>query len=165
MRKLLLVGATLSIAAAAACGGSRAPAGPPPPPFYRPAVALREVRVAGLGITGGSLDVVLNVWNPNDYGLQSPRVAYRIMTGDVKLGSGVHDSDIFIDGRDSALVAFPVRFTYLSIGRAGREMLEMGTIDYRVLGDIDVDTPYGRFRFPYDRTGRFASLTAMRIPR
>lgn len=164
MRKLLLFGASASILAAAACGGSRAPAGPPPPPFYRPTVALREVRVAGFGITGGSLDVVLNVWNPNGYGLQSPRVAYRIMTGKVQLGSGVYDSDIFIDSRDSALVAFPVNFSYLSIGRAGREMLETGSVDYRVLGDIDVDTPYGRWSFPYDRTGRFASLTAVRLP-
>lgn len=165
MRKLLVFGATISLAAAVGCGGKRAPAGPPPPPFDRPEIALREVRVAGLGITGGSLDVVLNVWNPNHYGLQSPRVAYRIMTGDVQLGSGVHDSDIYIEGGDSALVAFPVKFTYLSIGRAGREMLQMGTIDYRVLGDIDVDTPYGRYRFPYDRTGRFASLMALKLPR
>ena len=165
MNKLFVLGITTAILAVApGCGGSRAPAGPPPPPFYRPTVALREVRLAGLGITGGSMDVVLNVWNPNGYGLQSPRVEYRIMTGDIKLGSGVHDSDIFIESRDSALVSFPVNFSYLSIGRAGREMLNSGTVDYRVLGDIDVDTPYGRYTFPYDRNGRFASLTAVRLP-
>ena len=165
MRKLLALGAAASLLATAACGGSRAPAGPPPPPFHRPVVALRDVRMAGLGITGGSVDVVLNVWNPNDYGLQSPRVEYDIYAGNVRLGSGVHDSDLYVESGDSVLVAFPVKFTYLSIGRAGRQLLDMGTVDYRVLGDITVGTPYGRYTFPYDRNGRFASLMAVKLPR
>ena len=121
--------------------------------------------MAGLGITGGSVDVVLSVWNPNFYGLQSPRVAYEIFAGDVRLGTGVYDSDIYVESGDSVQVAFPVKFTYLSIGRAGRQMLDMGTVDYRVLGDITVGTPYGRYTFPYDRNGRFASLMALKFPR
>ena len=165
MRSILVLGSAVSLLASAACGGSRAPAGPPPPPFHRPVVALREVRMAGLGITGGTVDVVLNVSNPNGYDLYQPRVAYRVMMGDVQLGSGVHDSDLELAAGDSALVAFPVKFTYLSIGRAGREMLDMGTVDYRVIGEITVGTPYGRYSFPYDRNGRFASLMAMRFPR
>jgi hypothetical protein len=35
-------------------------------------------------------------------------------------------------------------------------------VNYRVLGDVTVATPVGNFTRPYDRTGRFSTLSGAR---
>ena len=60
---------------------------------------------------------------------------------------------------DSSLVRLPVRFTYVGLGAAGRSLLMAGTVNYRVRGDFTVATPLGNFTRPYDRTGRYSSVS------
>ncbi|MGH7663094.1 MAG: LEA type 2 family protein [Gemmatimonadaceae bacterium] len=162
MRSLLLAAAVASVAASIACGSSRHDPPEPLPPFDQPAVSLRDVRLAGVGITGGSMDLELGVYNPNFYDLEQPRVTYRVFVDDTELGDGIYDADVTVLAEDSATVTMPMSFSYLSVGRAGRALLDRGAVNYRVIGHITVGTPYGRIRFPYDRVGRFATLTAQR---
>lgn len=145
------------VVAFTACGGSREEAGPAVP-FTQPDVALRDVRVRGLGLSGSALDLELRVANPNGYALETPRVSYRVYLGDVELAKGMTDLSVTVAGNDSALVRVPATVGYLAMQRAGRELLGTGAAPYRVLGRITVGTPYGRLTFPYDRAGRFATL-------
>lgn len=154
----------LLLAAATACasGGSNNtrndPPAPPPPPFDRPMVALRDVHVNGVGITGGSMKVALRVYNPNDYRLVEPRVFYRVYVEGDRVAAGFYDVNTEVPPRDSAIFEVPVSFRYTSVGQAGRAMVNSGAITYRVLGTIVVGTPYGRLGSPYDRAGQFAAL-------
>ena len=164
MRRLLIAAAWASAALGLACssGGTRTTSSTADaqPPFYRPVVGLRSVRFAGAGITGGTMDLVLNVYNPNDYRLLSPRISYRVMVDDTELGRGVYDADATVLPADSVSLRVPVEVDYSSIGRGARAMLGNGSVTYRVLGHIYVDTPYGRLAAPYDRIGRFSPMTA-----
>lgn len=166
MRRLVFAATLASAALGLACasggngGAAATSAAPAPPPFFRPVVALRSVRFAGAGITGGTMDVVLSVYNPNDYRLLSPRVVYRVMVDDTELGRGTYDSDAALLPDDSVTLRVPVDVQYLSIGRGARALLGNGTLNYRVLGHIYVDTPYGRLAAPYDRVGRFSPVAA-----
>lgn len=158
MRQRLLVAATLALAA---CGGGRsAPSGPPPEPipFTRPVVALRDVRMDGVGVTGGSVLIVMRVFNPNDYGLEQPRVTYNLYVGDDKLSDGMYDADITIGPRDSAFVEVPASVSYMKAGMAGRSLMNNGAVSWRVIGKIYADTPYGRLWSAYDRVGRFSNV-------
>lgn len=160
MRKLATLLSTATIAITAACGGSRAPAAYVPPiPFDEPSVAIRDVKLAGAGLTGGSMDIVLSVYNPNDYDVQAPRLSYKLYVGDTQLSDGYYDANISLRARDSATVRIPATFSYLTAKRAGMSVASSGTVDYRMLGRISVGTPYGRLSAPYDRMGRFAPLS------
>jgi LEA14-like dessication related protein len=159
MRRVIAAAAMLAAATALACASA---GGPPPPPFYRPAVYLRDVKLGGVGITGGSLDVLLNVFNPNDYGLEAPRVRYRVYVDTVPVARGVYDSDLLLESKDSVKLRVPASFSYLGLGQAGRALLNTGSLNYRVVGDITVSTPYGRYTFPYDRSGWYSALTGAR---
>src|SRR5690348_14490864 len=68
MRRILLA---MTVVAAAACNtlGKQA--------FREPVVTLADVKVTGVGLTGGSLDVVLNVENPNDFRLDATQMHYN----------------------------------------------------------------------------------------
>ena len=164
MRRLVIVATMASAALGLACasgGSSRSTAAEAaPPPFYRPVVGLRSVRFVGAGMTGGTMDLVVSVYNPNDYRLLSPRISYRVLVDDKEVGRGVYDSDATVLPADSVSLRVPMEVAYSSVGRGARAVLGNGTINYRVLGHIYVDTPYGRLAAPYDRIGRFSPMTA-----
>jgi len=46
--------------------------------FTEPDVTLQEIDVTGIGLTGGTFDLVFDVWNPNDYRLRSTRLEVGI---------------------------------------------------------------------------------------
>ena len=158
MRRLAIAASLASIGIASACASGGSGYSAPPVPFYSPTVALRDVKMGSVGILGGSMDVVLNVYNPNDYMLVAPRVSYRVMVDSLTVGTGVFDSDATVSSRDSLRVRVPVAFSYKNVGRAGRSAANTGTVNYRVLGRIFVGTPYGRLSAPYDRVGQYAAI-------
>ena len=126
--------------------------------FGGPVVTLRDVRLNGLGLTGGSLDVVLGVYNPNGFRLDATRLTYRVVGDSFNLATGALDSPFTVAQGDQTTVRMPVSFTYGGLGQAGRELLNTGTLNYRVIGDVTVATPVGSFTVPYDRTGRYTAL-------
>jgi LEA14-like dessication related protein len=127
--------------------------------FKEPVVQLRDVRVNGLGINGGNLDVRLSVYNPNGFRLDATRLTYNVLVGDsVRFATGTVDNRFTVNGNDSSVVTIPVNFTYAGIGAAGRQLLNTGGVNYRVAGDVVVGTMVGSFTVPYSATGRFNAL-------
>ena len=151
MRRRIFV-AAVAAAALAGCatlgGGS----------FKQPLVNFNDVKIRGLGLSGGALDIVLSVYNPNSFNLNATRLTYKLMVDDKELGSGVLDRAFRVKDRDSTFVTIPMDFTYAGLGAAGRQLLQSGSVNYRVIGDIGVDTPLGTFTVPYDQRGRFSSF-------
>jgi LEA14-like dessication related protein len=126
--------------------------------FREPQVVLREIAITGVGLTGGSLDVVLAVHNPNGYKMDALRMTYRVDIDSTTVGEGELDRRFVVLGKDSSIVRLPVRFTYAGLGAAGRALLTSGIVNYRVRGDFTVATPIGNFTRPYDRLGRYTSV-------
>ena len=151
MRKRILVAAI----AAAALGGcaSMGMGG-----FKQPLVQFSDVKIRGLGLSGGALDIVLSVYNPNGFDLNATRLTYRLLVEEKDLGSGVLDRAFRVKDRDSTFVTIPMDFTYAGLGAAGRQLLTSGAVNYRVIGDITVNTGLGNFTVPYDQRGRFSSF-------
>ena len=50
--------------------------------FQEPIVNFKDLRVRGLGLSGGSLDVYLNIYNPNQFRLDATRLTYRPTVGE-----------------------------------------------------------------------------------
>ncbi|MDQ3080793.1 MAG: LEA type 2 family protein [Gemmatimonadota bacterium] len=126
--------------------------------FREPVVHFNDAKIRGLGLSGGSVDVVLSVYNPNKFDLNASRLTYRLMVEDKELGTGALNQAFRVRDNDSTYVTIPVDFTYSGLGSAGRQLLSTGTINYRVIGDFTVDTPIGSFTRPYDQRGRFSGF-------
>ena len=149
MRKIFLA-AVVALAAGCASLGMGG--------FKEPLVHFNDAKVRGLGLSGGSVDVVLSVYNPNKFDLNATRLTYRLMVEDRELGTGVLNNAFRVSDNDSTYVTIPVDFTYAGLGTAGRQLITQGVINYRVLGDFTVATPLGNFTRPYDQRGRFSSF-------
>jgi LEA14-like dessication related protein len=151
MRRLVGLSA-VTLAAAAGCATLARQA------FQEPVVSVRDVRLNGIGLTGGSVDVALNVYNPNNYRLDATRITYKLLFDTVTFATGALTEHQTVQARDTLLVRIPVNFTYRGVGEAGRQILNTGSVNYRLLGDVTVGSPLGNFTVPYSTTGRFSTL-------
>jgi LEA14-like dessication related protein len=127
---------------------------------YRPpTVALRNVRVDGVGLTGGSLRVALLVRNPNFYPLSTARMRYQLLVGDsVVIASGVDSTQRRVASHDSTVVELPVQVSWQGLSTAGRTIAASGLVPYQLVGVITLDTPVGTHDIPVNQRGRFAPL-------
>ena len=152
MRRTMMVAAAVALTALGGCGAIGTQS------FAQPDVTLKDVKLTGVGLTGGSLDVVLNVYNPNNFRLDASRLTYKVMMDTVSFATGSIDQAMTVQSKDSTTVRIPVNFSYNGLGAAGRQILNTGSVNYRVLGDLVVATVLGNFTVPYDRTGRFSTV-------
>src|SRR3954452_15231224 len=141
MKRLALLVAASAVLGGAACSTLGRAA------FQNPVVNLRGVSVRGVGLTGGTLDVQLSVYNPNGYRLDATRLSYRVaMAGDsITVATGALDNRFTVQNNDSTTITIPVNFTYAGLGAAGRSLLNTGAVSYHVLGDVTVGSPVGNF--------------------
>lgn len=126
--------------------------------FREPVVSYRDAVITGLGITGGSLEVVLGVYNPNRFRLDGTRLTYRVSVDSVPFGSGELNDRFVVPEGDSSAVRLPLSFTYAGVGQAGRQLIQTGSVQYTVTGEITVSTPLGSFTRPYTGKGRLSTL-------
>ena len=156
MRKLVLLMAGVALAAGAACKSLGKGS------FAQPVVTVKNVAVTGVGLTGGSLDVNLNVYNPNGFALDAQRLTYQLFVDTVQFGTGATDARLHVGSKDSATIRVPVDFNWSGLGQVGRDLMNKGTVNYRVKGDLTVGSGLGNYTIPYDRTGRFSTISGSR---
>ena len=146
---MVVLGALLAAPACATLGRSG---------FANPVVELKDVRLRGIGAQGGSLDLVLDVYNPNDYRLDASRVSYTLFVDSTQIATGVVTKLVTLENRKKVEVTLPVSFTTRELLGVAAVLTRTGSVDYRVAGDVTVATPFGSFTRPYDGRGRFDTL-------
>lgn len=150
--------ALVAIVSAAACSG---------PVFRAPEVTLDNVRLGGLGLSGGTVLVDLEVVNPNRFALSADRLRYDLSLGEsdaesdsawVHFAEGTFDEAFSVAPGDTANVRIPVEFTYEAVGGAVLALVRRGNFAYRATGTVDVRTPIGRRSVPFRKTGTITAL-------
>lgn len=123
-----------------------------------PVVTLADVKVTGVGLNGGSLDVVLNVQNPNDFRLDATQLNYHVLVDTVPFANGTTTQRFTVEGKKTQQIHIPINFTYGGVGAAGRQLMNTGSVLYTVKGDVTVGSPVGNVTVPFSQTGRYSTL-------
>jgi LEA14-like dessication related protein len=126
--------------------------------FQNPTVELKDVVVKGIGLNGGSLDVILNVYNANDYRIDASRVTYTVFAESLQVATGEVTKRVTLDNRKMSTIVLPVTFTMRELTKAANVLLQRGSIEYLVQGDFTLETPFGSITRPYKGKGRYDSL-------
>jgi LEA14-like dessication related protein len=149
---------TVTLATATACGGGV---------FRQPEVTLQNVRIGGLGLSGGTLLVDLEIINPNRFALNADQLTYELALSDpeeegdtswVDFAAGTFDQPFSVASGDTSIVQIPVEFTYSGVSSAAISLLRSGTFTYRASGTVDVRTPLGGYEVPYRKRGTVTLL-------
>ena len=104
------------------------------PQFKDPDIQLNAIVVRGLGVTGGTMDLMLDVTNPNSFDLKGTRLQLGL---DVE---GTHFGDVELNdafnlpkGVKTAVIV-PMTFNWAGVGAAARSALSYGTVKYEIKG-------------------------------
>jgi LEA14-like dessication related protein len=122
--------------------------------FQRPDLELQEINVTGLGLHGGTMDLVFDVYNPNDYRLRSTRLEVDLELAGTDFGDALIDKPLDLSPVNHSRVIMPVRFTWSGVGAAARSLLESQELPYGLTGAVLLDTPVGQQRVQLQSKGK-----------
>jgi LEA14-like dessication related protein len=111
--------------------------------FEQPTIELQAVQITGIGLSGGSLILSLDAYNPNGYDLQTTRLSAALRLEDTHFGDATLDEFVVLGSKSHTIVDVPVRFTWEGVGVGARALLQTGTVNYTLDSQIGVDTPVG----------------------
>jgi len=111
--------------------------------FQEPELRLEAINITGLGITGGTFDLVFDVYNPNDYRVRSTRLEVGVDLEGTHFGDALLERPLDLSPTNHSRVVVPVRFEWAGVGAGARAMLTRQALGYGVTGTVFLDTPLG----------------------
>jgi len=121
--------------------------------FAEPEVSLHAIEITSLGLTGGTLDLELDVFNPNPYDIRGTRVELALDLEGTHFGDALIERPVALAAEQHARVVVPVRFEWAGVGAAARGLLTRQAVAYTLGGAVVVDTPIGDRRVGVSRQG------------
>lgn len=123
-----------------------------------PEVDVVGVDLLTLGLTSGTVRLVLEVENPNGYDLTVERHRYRLEIAEgptewTTLAEGTDTTEVRLPERSVTRVPVEVGFRYRDLGSALLASFREGEARYRLSGDVGVRTPIGGVTVPYRTLG------------
>jgi LEA14-like dessication related protein len=123
--------------------------------FKEPDIQLERVVVRGVGLTGGNLDLIVKVDNPNNFNLQGTRLQLGFDVEGQHLGDVTYDDDFTVSENGTTTITLPLKFGWAGVGSAARAALGYGELPYKMKGQAELKTPWGRnVVVPFTREGR-----------
>lgn len=126
--------------------------------FATPIVEVKDVRVRNIGMTGGTVEVILDVQNPNEYRIDAEKISYNFFVDSTRIVTGELAQLMTLEEKGSTTITLPVTFDYNAVSVAMRHYLANGALAYRVTGQFTLVTPLGRITRPYSGTGRVQGM-------
>lgn len=133
--------------------------------FAAPVITTKDVRMGGLGTLGGRIDVVLSMYNPNGYRIDADAIHYKVLVDTLELGSGTIDQRITMLKKDSTELRIPVSFGLREVLAASALLTQRGSLEFQLLGDVRVATPFGGVTRKIDQRGTFDGVNISLLPR
>jgi LEA14-like dessication related protein len=121
--------------------------------FTEPEVALQEIAVTGVGLTGGTFDLVFDVYNPNDYRIRSTRLEVGIDLEGRHFGDALLDRPLDLSPTNHNRLVVPVRFEWAGLGAGAKALVTRQAVGYGLTGRVLVDTPLGERSVALKGTG------------
>lgn len=122
--------------------------------FREPEIRLDRVVLKGLSGTGGDLDLIVQVENPNGFTLHGTRLELGVDVEGSHLGDISYDDDFSVSENGITTVTLPLKFGWAGVGSAVRTALGYGELPYKMQGQVELRTPWGRKEVPFTHEGR-----------
>ena len=135
-----------------------------PSTFMEPDLRLNRVVVRGMSLTGGTMELMVGVYNPNRFDLNGTKLQLGFDVEQSHVGDLEYDDDFQMQKGDTTRLTLPVRFTWAGLAGAARTALTSGDLPYTLKGQLTVETPFGTHKIPFTREGRAPLTRAGAVP-
>ena len=114
--------------------------------FSEPDIQLQSIDITGVGLSGGTMNLIFDAYNPNDYRLRSLRIELGLDLEGTHFGDAVLEKPLDLSPQNHSQVVVPVRFEWAGVGAGARALLGRQAIRYGLSGAVLLDTPIGERR-------------------
>ena len=114
--------------------------------FSEPDIQLKSIDITGLGLSGGTMNLIFDAYNPNDYRMRSLRIEVGLDLEGTHFGDAVLEKPLDLSPQNHNQVVVPVRFEWAGVGAGARALLSRQAIRYGLSGAVLLDTPIGERR-------------------
>ena len=121
--------------------------------FRDPDVTLTRIDVTSIGLSGGTMNLLFDVYNPNDYRIRSTRMEIALDLEQSHFGDALLEKPLDLSPQNHSQVVVPVRFEWAGVGAAAKALLQRQEVHYGVTGTVFLDTPLGDKRLAVHGSG------------
>jgi len=121
--------------------------------FHEPDLQLQEINVTGVGLTGGTFELVFDVYNPNEYRIRSTRLEVGVDLEGTHFGDALLERPLDLSPTNHSRVAVPVRFEWSGVGAGAKALLTRRAVAYGLTGAVLLETPLGDQRVTLHGSG------------
>jgi LEA14-like dessication related protein len=111
--------------------------------FKDPDIRLDRAVVRGVRLSGGNLDLIVKVDNPNNFTLHGTRLQLGLDVEGSHLGDVTYDNDFAVQENGETTLTLPLSFTWSGVGSAVRAALGYGELPYKMKGQATIKLPAG----------------------
>jgi LEA14-like dessication related protein len=129
----------------------------------KPRVSFRSAELTGLTFADADLLFVLEVENPNSFGVHMAGFDYDFRIDEATFVSGVSEDRLDIDAGGSSMVELPVNVDYSDLFSSFSSLIDKDESTYQIACGFTFDLPVlGRIRIPVSREGE---IPVLRFPK
>jgi LEA14-like dessication related protein len=132
--------------------------------FKEPDIRLDRVNVRGLGVTGGNLDLVVSIENPNGYTVRGTRLDVGFDVENSHVGDISYNDEFSVTGNGLTTLTLPIRFNWTGVGGALRSVLGYGDLPYTLKGQAHIKAGGTEVVVPFTKSGRAPLTRSDRAP-
>jgi Late embryogenesis abundant protein len=114
-----------------------------PADLIQPSVRVHHLAVRNIGLSGGTLDVVMAFHNPNRIVLKGAGLSAALDIEGNHFGDLALTDPFSLAGRDTTLLTLPLTFRWSGLASAARAVLDYGAVNYGITGKFSIATPVG----------------------
>ena len=122
--------------------------------FDRPTLAYESWSADALDLGGVTIALHYRLDNPNGFGLDLERLAYKLEVEGRLVGEGELPAGLHLAPGAATAVAIPVRLRWTDIPNFAQVLLTKREVGYRISGEVGVGSPIGMIRLPFDHGDR-----------
>lgn len=122
----------------------------------KPEIAVKGVNIAGVDRDGAQMDFLLTVTNPNSYSLKLTGYSYNLFVSELPLAKGENHEVVEFNGNTATDIRLPVRITFHDLLEILKRRPDPEHIPYQLTAGLNLQTPFGAFAIPVDKSGTFA---------
>jgi LEA14-like dessication related protein len=124
--------------------------------FDKPKLTYESWSADALDLDGVTIALHYQLQNPNGFGLDLRRVAYKLEVEGIQVGAGELPAGVNLGANATTPIAFPVRLRWRDIPAFTQVLLTKREVGYRITGEAGVGSPLGTVGLPFDHKDRVA---------
>nr|AJA33569.1 late embryogenesis abundant protein LEA2-1 [Pinus tabuliformis] len=120
---------------------------------YKPDVDLDKVEFDSFSFEETSATLHLKLENKNDFDLGLNALEYEVWLAEVSIVNAKLDKSAKVDKNGISYIELPVSFRPKDFGSALWDMIRGKGAGYAMKGNLDVDSPFGPMKLPFNKEG------------